>query len=216
MITDNEGNVIPNANITVFELDDSTGESYLRKRFQSDVDGNLKFRLDPNGKYIVKTEKDGYFTTDREISTMGMMSSRKTNLDLSMEKITKKAFVLENIYYDFNASDLSDEARATLDTTIYEILVENPTIVVEIGSHTDSKGRSEYNKALSQQRAESVVKYLIKRGIRRDRLTAKGYGETQPVAPNKFDDGSDNPDGRAKNRRTEFRVIGEIELIEED
>ncbi|RMG83714.1 MAG: OmpA family protein, partial [Bacteroidetes bacterium] len=93
-------------------------------------------------------------------------------------------------------------------TTLYKILVENPKIIVEISSHTDSKGDDEYNMKLSQRRAESVVNYLIKKGIEKERLHAKGYGETKPIAPNVNPDGSDNPEGRAKNRRTEFKIIG--------
>lgn len=87
---------------------------------------------------------------------------------------------------------------------------EYPQIIVEIGSHTDSKGTDNYNIKLSQRRAESVVNFLIRNGIDKNRLHAKGYGETMPIAPNEFEDGTDNPVGRAKNRRTEFRVIGTI------
>src|SRR5207248_1569590 len=102
--------------------------------------------------------------------------------------------------------------------TLYQILIDNPSIIVEIGSHTDSKGNDEYNMKLSQARAQSVVDYLIGRGIPAERLKAQGYGETKPIAPNTLPDGKDNPQGRQLNRRTEFRVIGVIpgkELIYE-
>ena len=87
---------------------------------------------------------------------------------------------------------------------------EYPQIIVEIGSHTDNKGGDRYNLRLSQKRAESVVNYLVQNGIDPNRLRAKGYGEMHPIAPNTNEDGSDNPEGRAKNRRTEFRVIGTL------
>ena len=102
---------------------------------------------------------------------------------------------------------------------MFRFLNENPTTIVEVSSHTDSKGSDEYNVKLSQKRAESVVVYLTSKGIQADRLQAKGYGEEQPIAPNEKPDKSDNPDGRQMNRRTEFRIIGflkEQEIIYED
>ena len=90
-----------------------------------------------------------------------------------------------------------------------------PDIKIEIGSHTDSRGSDAYNQRLSQQRAQSVVNYLVGKGIPRKRLAAKGYGESQPIAPNENKDGSDNPEGRQMNRRTEFRIVGKIEGVSE-
>ena len=78
---------------------------------------------------------------------------------------------------------------------------------LEIGAHTDSKGTDAYNLKLSDARAKSVVDYLLSKGISTDRLVSKGYGETNPVADNTNIDGSDNPDGRQKNRRTEFKIL---------
>ena len=78
---------------------------------------------------------------------------------------------------------------------------------VRVEGHTDSKGSDAYNQRLSQRRAEAVVKYLIGKGIDPSRLEAVGFGEGRPIAPNQNPDGSDNPTGRAKNRRTEFHVI---------
>ena len=96
------------------------------------------------------------------------------------------------------------------------MLKEAPEFIVEIGAHTDSIGDTEYNTQLSQDRANSVINYLISKGISPERLVAKGYGAEHPVAPNKNPDGSDNPEGREKNRRTEFRIIGTIGGEEED
>ncbi len=216
VVKDDEGEVLDDATILIYELDDSSGEQYIRKRMITKDDGSYNFRLEPDKKYKVKAEKEGFFTKGQEVSTIGQISSKDHQLNLKMERITKQAFILENIYYDFNEDDLSEKAMLALDTTIFDILVQNPTIIVEIGSHTDSKGRSEYNLNLSKRRAESVVKYLVQKGIRRDRMTFKGYGETQPVAPNTNNDGSDNPEGRAKNRRTEFKVTGYLKLDEEE
>ena len=84
---------------------------------------------------------------------------------------------------------------------------ENPSFVIELASHTDGKGNDPYNMRLSQARAQSCVDYLIKRGIEKKRMIPMGYGMRKPIAPNKNEDGSDNPDGRAINRRTEFKIL---------
>ena len=95
----------------------------------------------------------------------------------------------------------------------YKILKENANIIIEIGSHTDSRGSDLYNETLSQNRAQSVVNYLVAKGIDKKRIRAKGYGEKQPIAVNQNPNGTDNPKGRQMNRRTEFRVVGTIEGV---
>jgi OmpA-OmpF porin, OOP family len=80
--------------------------------------------------------------------------------------------------------------------------------VIEIRAHTDNMGDEKYNMLLSDARAQKVVAYLISKGIDKSRLQSKGYGATMPVAPNKHEDGADDPEGRQRNRRTEFKVIG--------
>ena len=80
--------------------------------------------------------------------------------------------------------------------------------MVEIGAHTDSKGSADLSLKLSDKRAKSITKHLVYKGIESDRISGKGYGESEPIAPNTNPDGSDNPDGRAKNRRVDFKVLG--------
>jgi OOP family OmpA-OmpF porin len=87
------------------------------------------------------------------------------------------------------------------------LLQENPSIIIELGSHTDAIGSDVSNLKLSQARAQSCVNHMISKGISKDRVSAKGYGESSPVAPNENEDGSDNEEGRQKNRRTEFKVL---------
>jgi OmpA-OmpF porin, OOP family len=81
-------------------------------------------------------------------------------------------------------------------------------MVIEIRAHTDNKGDDKYNMNLSDARAQVVENYLVSKGIDKSRLQSKGYGASLPVAPNKHEDGSDDPEGRQKNRRTEFKVLG--------
>jgi peptidoglycan-associated lipoprotein len=88
-----------------------------------------------------------------------------------------------------------------------QLLIDNPEIKIELGSHTDSVDTDAFNLDLSQRRAESAVRYIVQNGIAPDRLVAKGYGESKPIARNTNADGSDNPVGRQKNRRTEFKIL---------
>jgi OmpA-OmpF porin, OOP family len=116
--------------------------------------------------------------------------------------------VIDNVFYDFNKAVLREESFASLDKVV-EMLNTNPSMVIEISAHTDNIGKESYNQKLSEARAKSVVNYLASKGIERSRLQSKGYGSTQPIAPNKNDDGSDNPEGRQRNRRTEFKIISQ-------
>ena len=129
---------------------------------------------------------------------------------------SEKPIVLENIYYDFNSAELTQESKNVLDTTLLILLKEAPEFIVEIGAHTDSLGDFKYNINLSQQRANFVVDYLITKGIGTERLVAKGYGAQNPIAANFNPDGTDNEEGREQNRRTEFRVVGTIGDDDED
>ena len=120
--------------------------------------------------------------------------------------IREKEIVIPNIYYDFNDWHIRPDAAAVLDTTIYKLMVNNPGLVIELGSHTDSRGSDEYNLELSQKRAQAVVDYLVKKGIDPGRLIAVGYGETQLV--NHCSNGVDCSDEEhQENRRTTFRVL---------
>ena len=113
---------------------------------------------------------------------------------------------LTDVYYDFDQATLKPESFASLDKLV-DMLNEHPAMEIELGAHTDSKGSERHNKKLSEARAKSVVDYLISKGIDKQRLSWKGYGASMPVAPNTLPDGSDNPEGRALNRRTTFSIL---------
>ncbi|MBC7989574.1 MAG: OmpA family protein [Luteimonas sp.] len=113
---------------------------------------------------------------------------------------------LKGVNFDFDKSTLRPDAVAILNEAI-EILKRYPELRVEVAGHTDSKGTDAYNQALSERRARAVYDYLTSNGIDAGRLVGPvGYGESRPIAPNTNDDGSDNPEGRARNRRTELNV----------
>ena len=181
------------------------------------------FNLNVEEDYKVTGSADGFLSASSTFDTRGLTKSDTLHVDIYLRRLVKdKAYRLKNIYYDFDKWALREESKMTLDT-LYNLLMENPTIIIELSSHTDSRGTDSYNLNLSQKRAESCVDYLISRGIPKERMTAKGYGETRLLddcsqyedCPN--DNVSDCPCHQL-NRRTEFKVIGELdaELIYED
>lgn len=131
------------------------------------------------------------------------------NPDLCLIPVPPKVdevFVVNNLYYEFDKAIIKPESYPAMDDLV-TMLNTYPTLTIEISAHTDAIGSDDYNMKLSEARAKNVVAYLIEKGIDPARLTAKGYGETMPVAPNKKPNGKDDPEGREKNRRTEFKVL---------
>jgi outer membrane protein OmpA-like peptidoglycan-associated protein len=114
--------------------------------------------------------------------------------------------VLENVYYAYDKAELLDGSEASLNKLV-TMLNNNKNMVIEIGGHTDGKGGDDYNQRLSLARAQNCVNYIVSKGINPSRITAKGYGAKKPLAPNINADGSDNPEGRKQNRRTEFTIL---------
>jgi OmpA-OmpF porin, OOP family len=170
----------------------------------TDEQGRYEFTLPDFQVLKAEASSKGYLTNN-------IMIVLPANLDADALTtpalcITKPVVVLDNIYYEFNKAILLEESFPSLDKLV-TMLTENPNMRIEIGGHTDSKGSNELNQKLSDARAQSVVDYLVSKGIDPSRLESKGYGATKPIAPNKNADGSDNPEGRQKNRRTEFKVL---------
>jgi len=181
----------------------------------SNQQGRLRFQLQPNAEFTMIASKNGYFTKSIAYSTIGKTPSQEeliqdvTNVTLDttivLEKLElEKAIVLENIYYDLDKANIRPDAALELDKLV-KILQDNPDIKIELSSHTDSRASDEYNQDLSQRRAESAVNYIISQGISKDRLVAKGYGESQLIIEN-----AQTEEEHQVNRRTEFKVI-EIE-----
>lgn len=203
--------VIPNAEIALYIRDKKTKEKFLVKTISADSLGNYSTALEPAQDYFVVAKMEDYLGTNADVTTEGIVASVDLRRDLVMLKKPKLPIHIPNIKYEFDKSNILESSKIVLDTTVLRLLDANPELIVEIQSHTDSKGGDAYNMKLSQKRAESVVKYLQSKGISADRLRAKGYGETVPIAPNENPDGSDNPDNRARNRRTDFKIIGVID-----
>ena len=181
---------------------------------KTDKNGVFRFALKPNTDYVFVGSKTGYLNGKERETTKGLDRSRDFKTIILLAS-TAKPIELPNIFYDYAKWDLRPESMVALDKLI-ETLNENPNITIELGSHTDSRGSDADNINLSQKRAQSVVNYLISKGISSERLVAKGYGMSKPIAPNTKNDGSDNPAGRQLNRRTEIKIVGEISSYNRD
>jgi outer membrane protein OmpA-like peptidoglycan-associated protein/tetratricopeptide (TPR) repeat protein len=193
----------PINNATVFFVDQDKNQALILK---TDSNGYYRTQIEPGKPYIVKAMQPGYiadcylFTPD----TVSNIAEKNAPRDLLLDMLrNNRTFVLENIYYDLDRWNIRPDAQPALDKLV-SIMKENP-VKIELGSHTDSRASDAYNLVLSQKRAESAVRYIVLQGIDPDRITARGYGETQLV--NKCKNGIPCTEvEHQKNRRTEFKV----------
>lgn len=167
----------------------------------NELTGNYVVTLPAGKNYGLIIDKEDYLFHSENFDLQESEGYSEDTLNVELKKIEiGKAIVLNNIFYDYGKATLRPESKAEL-ARIVTIMNENPTIKVEISGHTDSDGSDAFNKDLSERRAQSVVSYLIEHGILKDRLVAKGYGESKPIASNKTEE------GKQMNRRTEFTIL---------
>jgi peptidoglycan-associated lipoprotein len=224
------GTHIDGATIRIIGTDGTS----MRLRTQN---GKFQMTLKPETEYIFAAFKDGYLRDKAAASTIGLEESKNFRFELYLTPYGAPVNI-ENINYEFGSWDLLPESKTSLDTLI-ATLRYNPTITIEIMSHTDHVGSEQFNFELSQKRAQSVVDYLIEKGISPQRLVAKGYGKTWPKTvtrelARKYDflkrgdelteafilklTPEEQEIAQAINRRTEFRVLSTdfIERFEEE
>ena len=163
--------------------------------------GDFVFKVRPGATYGVYAAKEGYLSQDEHIDLNEITEITDIQQDLFLTPIEKGvAISLNNIFFEFDRSDLRTSSYAELDR-ILKLLESDKISSIEISGHTDSVGDDDYNLELSKRRAWSVYSYFIANGISASRLESVGYGETLPLAPN------DTADNRRKNRRVEFKII---------
>ena len=141
-------------------------------------DGSFTQEIKPGVDYVLLATCKGFLNHQQEISVAPAKTSKEHVLQFPLANISAPVLI-ENIFYDFNKATLRPESATALDELV-RLLNENPNVTIELSAHTDCRGSDQYNEALSQRRAESVVNYLIQHGIASDRLTPKGYGEGKP------------------------------------
>jgi len=195
-------------------------------KIQTKKDGTFKFPLKKGVDYVLLGNSRGFLNQKNGLSTVGLEDTKTFPVTFNLASISKPVG-LDNIFFEFGKATLTPQSSTALNKLI-TLLNDNPNITIEIGAHTDRVGSAEGNLQLSGKRAESVVEYLIKGGIEPDRLTAKGYGKSQPIVVDKNlakkytflkeDNVLDEefidklPPDQQKiadeiNRRTEFRVL---------
>lgn len=167
-----------------------------------------------NTSYQLTVSMKGYLNAKGQESTVGVEQSTRFTKDFALQPITEKEITFPEVRYDLGKWELqvndSVNSRDSLDY-LYKVLVDNPTIVIELMAHTDSRDTDERNKVLSQKRAQSCVDYLKSKGIAEDRMVPKGYGEEQLIISDeeiaKLPTRAEKEAAHQKNRRTTFRII---------
>lgn len=179
--------------------------------YEIDENGSYNFTLPAEVEYKVVASTTKFYEEEQTLDTRDL-DDENVSLDFYLkERPFYPGMQLGVVYYDYDMAKLRDDARETLDTVV-NFLEHYPKCKIEVAGHTDSIADNEYNLKLSLDRAEAVLNYLVMQGIDEEQLIKKGYGEDRPAAPNTNPDGTDNPEGRQLNRRTEFEVI---EILDE-
>ncbi|MBK8088717.1 MAG: PD40 domain-containing protein [Chitinophagaceae bacterium] len=170
-------------------------------KVQTDEEGNYLITLPVGNDYAFNVNRKGYLFYSGNFSLKQHSTDTTYTINIPLIPIEVNAsIVLKNIFFDTKQSELKPESMIELDKVI-QLLKDNPTIKIEIGGYTDNVGKPADNLVLSNSRAKSVINYFLYKGIPIGRLTSKGFGETNPIADNKTEE------GRAKNRRTELKVL---------
>jgi OOP family OmpA-OmpF porin len=225
---DDTREVLPDANLTFKDIDFQFADFQLI----SDADGFYSVELDKNQEIFIKTIKPSYFADAGSVNTKPITETTTLIQDFYLRPIPTDEIEIDGIEYDFNSAKLRPRSEEILDE-LYDFLILNNNLVVEINAHTDCRGSVPYNKDLADRRAQSCVDYLVlKKGIPAKRLKAVGFGENEP---NYLKDAAKKPvldddkkriilteayinaqplevtreDYHQRNRRTSFKVVGE-------
>lgn len=193
---------VPFATVILLEKD-FEGDLIPLDTFRTDQSAAYNFELEGEKDYKVIGNAPEYLANEEEFSTVGLKEDTdfEINLNIELERIIiEEPITLNNIYYDFDKFDLRPESVDELNRLI-GLLTQNGNITIQIGSHTDSNGSEKYNKRLSENRAKSVVTFLIENGIMPDRLKWYGFGESELIFSPEMNDEQEQ-----MNRRTEFRI----------
>ncbi len=194
--------ILPATSVTLF----SEGRTIIGKQ-STKQDGMFFFELDKDSDYKVLGQKEKFHNDSALVSTKRITKSDTLLASLYLEPLfdIAKRWVLENIHYNFDKHNIRKDAAEILNELV-QIMRDNPTLKIELSSHTDSRGSHAYNESLSQRRAQSAVNYLVTRGIARDRMVAQGYGERRLL--NRCSDGvACSIAEHQANRRTEVEVL---------
>lgn len=180
---------------------------------KSNPDGTYSVQLDPNKNYAITVSGKPYTIASKILNTTKKDAGITKTIDFQLYKPTANAsFTLKNIYFDFDESKLRHSSVLELDKLV-QIMKDHPTMVIELGGHTDRRGSDEYNMILSKKRAEVAKAYLVSKGIDASRIQTKGYGESQPEISgeeiNNMRTKKEKEAAHQENRRTVIRIISQ-------
>lgn len=220
MVLDKDEEPVPNAVIRIVGNDGSI------QKEAGKADGSFRFPLQRGVSYVMMAGAKGFLNAKQEFTADNAEEDAEYGVDFILASINKPV-VIENVFYDFDRADLRPETKTALDE-MAQMLNDNPNVTIEMASHTDRWGTEEYNMSLSHRRAQSVIDYLISKGISADRLQPQGYGKSRPktitkrlareypqfkegdVLTEEYISGLPEEDQEAAdqiNRRTEFQVL---------
>ena len=184
------------------ELTDLSTQDVLSK-VQTDETGRYLITLPVGKDYAFNVNRKGYLFFSENFSLSQKIPDSTYNIDIPLQPLeANAAVILKNIFFEVNRYDLQPASTSELDKVVM-LLKENPTLKIQINGHTDNVGKPADNLKLSNDRAQSVVKYIVTKGIDMKRLSFRGFGADQPIASNELEE------GRAQNRRTELKVISQ-------
>jgi len=194
--------VLPGVTISIYENDVKIVDNAI-----PNADGSYFFNLKGETDYALLAKKERYQSDSVLVSTKGLLKSKTFEINLSLDSLFQinKIIGITNIYYDFDKDSIRTDAAKILDGVVRTML-DNPSLEIELRSHTDTRGIDKYNLELSQRRATSAVNYIVKRGIKANRIIAEGYGESLLVNGCKNDVECTEEQHQA-NRRTDFRIL---------
>lgn len=186
-----------------FELIDIETDEVIVTSYSDSEDGSFLVALPYNRRYALNASKKGYLFYSDHFDLLAEKYSGGQSIEVPMNKVAGgQTIVLNNVFFDTDKFDLKQESRSELNK-LADFMEMNPGVKIEVGGHTDNQGSAAHNQELSENRAESVMNFLVEQGVSADRLSAKGYGQDNPVADNSTEV------GRSKNRRTEVKVLGD-------
>ena len=194
-VLDRDEELIDSATVRIVGKDGTNQRIFVRK------DGTYFMEVESGMDYVMMGSAPGFLNEKQVLSVPVMEKSETYYIDFYLPSISKPE-VIENIFYDFDKATLRPESKEALDKMIV-MMEDNPNVTIELSAHTDRKGSEEYNINLSQRRAQSVVDYLIKGGIAKDRFVAKGYGKSKPKEV-------------TKNIATKYEFLPEGQVLDEE
>ncbi len=198
---------VPNSVVSLISNKTSKPDTVHTNKF-----GEYRYELQPKARFEVNATKEEFFRSQKKfVSTMGYEYSREFKRDLEIEPYPPTEIEIEGIYYGLDSANIRPKSAQALDSLV-NILKNNPTIKIELRSHTDCRASKDYNEDLSQRRADSVVDYLQRNGIDSARMVPKGYGEDSLVNKCRCENGKGpglecTEEEHQENRRTTFKIL---------